>query len=82
MSLFKHQPKVKKGADQELLDLIYSTKASWDHARETAQAVYEGNVDTELVERTKLQEQKYLYLYELARQRQLHGHLNAGVIHF
>ena len=63
-----------------ILALIYATKASWDHAKETAQAVYESQVDTELVERTKLQEQKYLYLYNLARQRHVHGTLNDGVI--
>ncbi len=80
MSIFKRRPKVKAHADQDLLDLIYQTKGSWDHARETARAVYESQVDTELVDRTKLQEQKYLYLYELARKRQLHGQLNEGVI--
>ena len=80
MGLFTWQPQAKHGADQDLLQVIYATKASWDHAKETARAVYESQVDTELVERTKLQEQKYLYLYSIARQRHLHGRLNDGVI--
>ena len=80
MSLFKRTPDVKQAANADLLALIYATKASWDHAKETAQAVYESQVDTELVERTKLQEQKYLYLYNLARQRHVHGTLTDGVI--
>lgn len=77
----KRQPdQVKAFGDQRLLDLLYQTKASWNQAKETAQAVYESNVSNELAERTKLQECKYLYLYERARRRGLHGQLNAGVI--
>ena len=49
-------------------------------AKETEQAVYESHVNNELKERTKLQERKYLYLYERARKRGLHGKTNAGVI--
>ncbi|MBM6754711.1 MULTISPECIES: YaaL family protein [Lactobacillaceae] len=80
MALFTRHHHIKQETDQDLLQLIYATKASWDHAKETARAVYESQVDTELVERTKLQEQKYLYLYDKARQRHLHGQLNDGVI--
>ena len=48
--LFHHRNKeeVKQERDQRLLDLIYETKASWDHARETERAVYEANASTEL----------------------------------
>lgn len=76
----KNRHQVQEAGDQRLLDLLYQTKASWDHAKETQQAVYESTVSTELAERTKLQECKYLYLYERARKRGLHGRLNAGVI--
>lgn len=71
---------VEQERNQRLLDLIYDTKASWDHAKETERAVYEANVSTELRDRAHLQEQKYLYLYKLARQFKLHGRLNKGVI--
>lgn len=74
----KHQ--VKKMGNYRLMELIYATKASWDHARETEQAVYEGQVNSELYYRTKLQEKKYLYLYDKARKRGAHGQLNLGVI--
>lgn len=74
------QHQVQQERDQRLLDLIYETKASWDHAKETERAVYEANASTELRDRTHLQEQKYLYLYKLARQFKVHGHLNDGVI--
>lgn len=79
--LFKHpQHEVEKMRNQRLLDAIYDTKASWDHAKETERAVYEANVSSELHDRTKLQEQKYLYLYRLAREYRVHGKLNHGVI--
>lgn len=63
-----------------MLDTIYDTKASWDHARETQRAVYEANVSSELRDRAKIQEQKYLYLYNIARRYKVHGKLNKGVI--
>lgn len=80
--LFHHRNKeeVKQERDQRLLDLIYETKDSWDHARETERAVYEANASTELHYRSCLQEQKYLYLYRLARKFKVHGELNQGVI--
>ena len=79
--LFKRQSdRVKQARNQHLLDTIYDTKASWDHARETQRAVYEANVSSELSDRAKIQEQKYLYLYNLARRYKLHGKLNKGVI--
>ena len=76
----RQQHQVEQEGNQRLLNLIYQTKASWDHAKETEQAVYESHVNNELKERTKLQERKYLYLYERARKRGLHGKTNAGVI--
>lgn len=80
---FKRDPHLmKKIGDQDLVDLIYQTKHSWDHAKETERAVYESNVDSELADRTKLQECKYLYLYKKARQRKVHGELNDGVIQY
>lgn len=81
MGLFKQDPHlIHKVESQRLLDLIYATKASWDHAKETERAVYESHVDSELTERTKLQECKYMYLYKKARELKLHGQLNDGVI--
>lgn len=74
----KHQ--VKKMGNYQLMELIYQTKASWDQARETEQAVYEGKANSELYYRTKLQEKKYMYLYDKARRRGAHGQLNQGVI--
>ncbi|HIW70189.1 MAG TPA: YaaL family protein [Candidatus Limosilactobacillus merdipullorum] len=74
----KHQ--VKKLGNYRLMELIYQTKASWDQARQTEQAVYEGKVNSELYYRTKLQEKKYMYLYEKARRRGAHGQLNQSVI--
>lgn len=71
---------VEQERNQRLLDAIYDTKASWDHAQETQRAVYEANVSSELRDRTKIQEQKYLYLYKLARKYKVHGKLNKGVI--
>lgn len=65
---------------QRLLNLVYETKASWDHAKETEEAVYEANASSELHYRTRIQEQKYLYLYQLARQYKVRGELNKGVI--
>lgn len=79
--LFKHpKHKVEQMRNQRLLDTIYDTKASWDHAKETERAVYEANVSSELQDRAHIQEQKYLYLYRLARKYKVHGHLNQGVI--
>lgn len=80
--MFFHTDKhlVKKMGNYQLMELIYQTKASWDQARETEQAVYEGKVNSELYYRTKLQEKKYMYLYEKARRRGAHGQLNQGVI--
>ncbi|WP_283587401.1 YaaL family protein [Limosilactobacillus viscerum] len=79
--LFKRKKNyVEQERNQRLLDVIYDTKASWDHAQETQRAVYEANVSNELRDRTKIQEQKYLYLYKLARKYKVHGKLNKGVI--
>lgn len=79
---FKHRNPhaVEELGNQNLLELIYNVKDSWDHAKETEHAVYEGQVDNELYSRTKLQEQKYLYLYGKARRSHLHGYLNDRVI--
>ncbi|MDO4855556.1 MAG: YaaL family protein [Limosilactobacillus gorillae] len=76
----RSQHQVEQAGNQRLLNLIYQTKDSWDHAKETERAVYESDVSNELKERTKLQERKYLYLYDLARKRGLHGKTNTGVI--
>lgn len=79
--LFKRQQnRVEQARNQHLLNTIYDTKASWDHARETQRAVYEANVSSELHDRARIQEQKYLYLYNIARQYKVHGRLNKGVI--
>lgn len=80
--LFRRQPKheVEKKRNQRLLATIYETKASWDHARETERAVYEANVSSELQDRSHLQEQKYLYLYRIARRYHVHGQLNHGIV--
>lgn len=79
--LFSHpKNQVEQERNQRLLDTIYDTKASWDHAQETQLAVYEANISTELRDRTKIQEQKYLYLYKLAKKYHVHGQLNKGVI--
>lgn len=79
---FKHRNlhAVEELGNQKLLELIYNVKDSWDHAKETEHAVYEGQVDNELYSRTKLQEQKYLYLYTKARRNYLRGYLNDSVI--
>ena len=79
---FKHRNPhaVEELGNQNLLELIYNVNDSWDHAKETEHAVYEGQVDNELYSRTKLQEQKYLYLYGKARRSHLHGYLNDSVI--
>lgn len=76
----RRKNEVEQERNQRLLDTIYDTKASWDHAQETQRAVYEANVSSELRDRTKIQEQKYLYLYKIARKYQVHGRLNKGVI--
>ena len=80
--LFRHQPKheVAQERNQRLLATIYETKASWDHARETERAVYEANVSSELQDRAHLLEQKYLYLYRIARRYHVHGQLNHGIV--
>lgn len=57
--MFKKQTgKLKQQYDQQLLQLIYMTKADWDHAKETQAAVYESETDNELAMNTKLQEKK------------------------
>lgn len=76
----RHKNRVEQARNQRLLDTIYDTKASWDHAKETERAVYEANVNSELRDRTKIQEKKYLYLYKIARKYHVHGKLNHGVI--
>lgn len=76
----RRKNEVEQERNQRLLDTIYDTKASWDHAQETQRAVYEANVSSELRDRTKIQEQKYLYLYKIARKYRVHGRLNKGVI--
>ncbi|RRG09188.1 MAG: DUF2508 family protein [Lactobacillus sp.] len=75
----KRARKVKETYDQQLLDLIYAVKADWDHAKETQLAVYESDVNTELVMQTKLQEQKFLYLFREARRRRVHGQLERNI---
>ncbi|MDO4902641.1 MAG: YaaL family protein [Limosilactobacillus sp.] len=80
MLFSRNNHRVEKERNQHLLDTIYDTKASWDHAKETERAVYEANVSTELRDRCKMQEQKYLYLYKIARKYNVHGQLNKGVI--
>ncbi|CUS26740.1 Uncharacterized protein LACOL_1419 [Paucilactobacillus oligofermentans DSM 15707 = LMG 22743] len=64
---------IKNEYDNQLLELVYSAKASWDHAQETEQAVYESNVTNELEMQTQLQKQKYMYLFREARRREVHG---------
>jgi hypothetical protein len=76
----RRKDRVAQLRNQRLLNAIYDTKASWDHAKETERAVYEANVSSELRDRTKIQEQKYLYLYKIARKYKVHGQLNHGVI--
>lgn len=76
----RQKNRVAQLRNQRLLNAIYDTKASWDHAKETERAVYEANVSSELRDRTKIQEQKYLYLYKIARKYKVHGQLNHGVI--
>ena len=42
---FKRPTKeVERERNQRLLEAVYSTKASWDHARETERAVYEATL--------------------------------------
>lgn len=78
---FKRPTKeVERERNQRLLEAVYSTKDSWDHARETERAVYEANVNSELHYRSRIQEQKFLYLYKIARKFKVHGTLNDGVI--
>lgn len=78
---FKRPTKeVERERNQRLLEAVYSMKASWDHARETERAVYEANVNSELHYRSRIQEQKFLYLYKIARKFKVHGKLNDGVI--
>ena len=78
---FKRPTKeVERERNQRLLEAVYSTKASWGHARETERAVYEANVNSELHYRSRIQEQKFLYLYKIARKFKVHGTLNDGVI--
>lgn len=78
---FKRPTKeVERERNQRLLEAVYSTKASWDYARETERAVYEANVNSELHYRSRIQEQKFLYLYKIARKFKVHGTLNDGVI--
>lgn len=78
---FKRPTKeVERERNQRLLEAVYSAKASWDHARETERAVYEANVNSELHYRSRIQEQKFLYLYKIARKFKVHGTLNDGVI--
>lgn len=75
----KRIQQVKQNYDQQLLDVIYDVKADWDHARETQKAVYESEVNNELLMQTKLQEQKYMYLYHEAKRRQVHGQLQHNI---
>ncbi len=78
---FKRPTKeVERERNQRLLEAVYSTKASLYHARETERAVYEANVNSELHYRSRIQEQKFLYLYKIARKFKVHGKLNDGVI--
>ena len=53
---------MERERNQRLLEAVYSTKASWDHARETERAVYEANVNSELHYRSRIQEQNF-YTY-------------------
>ena len=65
---FKRPTKeVERERNQRLLEAVYSTKASWDHARETERAVYEANVNSELHYRSRIQEQKFFSLENFFR---------------
>ena len=65
--------RIKAEYDDQLLELVYNAKASWDQAQEIEQAVYESNVTNELEMQTLLQKQKYMYLFREARRREVHG---------
>ena len=65
--------RIKAEYDDQLLELVYNAKASWDQAQETEQAVYESNVTNELEMQTFLHKQKYMYLFREARRREVHG---------
>lgn len=65
--------RIKAEYDDQLLELVYNAKASWDQVQETEQAVYESNVTNELEMQTLLQKQKYMYLFREARRREVHG---------
>ena len=65
--------RIKAEYDDQLLELVYNAKASWDQAQETGQSVYESNVTNELEMQTLLQKQKYMYLFREARRREVHG---------
>lgn len=65
--------RIKAEYDDQLFELVYNAKASWDQAQETEQAVYESNVTNELEMQTLLQKQKYMYLFREARRREVHG---------
>ncbi|GLB47161.1 hypothetical protein WR164_11400 [Philodulcilactobacillus myokoensis] len=62
---------LKTKYDQFLLDSINAAKLNWNHASETAKAIYE--VDDETIAEVELAKQKYLFLYQEARIRNVHN---------
>ncbi|WP_172189019.1 YaaL family protein [Lentilactobacillus kribbianus] len=73
LSLF-HRYNVKTDYDERLLELVNDLKEDWDHDQQTQRAVADGKVDQDLELETQLAKQKYFFIYQEARIRQVRNH--------
>jgi len=63
----KHLVQLKTLYDDQLLVTIDDAKSSWDHAKQTEEAI--ADADNEMTANTALARQTYLFLYREARRR-------------
>ena len=71
-------PRLKAAYDDQLLTAIDRAKDSWDHAKQTEEAI--ADADNQVTANTALTRQTYLFLYREARRRQVKGrHISAAV---
>lgn len=67
--MFKRKGKLKKEFDEQLHQLLLSTKEEWEHAREMER--YINDYDEAIIVQRKMAEAKHFYLFKEAKIRKL-----------
>ncbi|KRM69455.1 YaaL family protein [Apilactobacillus ozensis] len=81
LGIVRKKNNFRKQYDEFLLNSIDRAKSNWDHARETEEAISE--TDGEITSQTQLARQKYLFLYQEARVRDVrNNHFQSSVFDY